>query len=1262
MTALLCCSGALPSRGRVVISEFLTSNQSGITDEDGDTSDWIELHNAGLETVDLTGFHLTDDATDMRKWTLPSRLLAPGSHLVVFASGKDRTAPRLHANFSLFSTGEYLALTDPTGVIVHVAGNPYPPQSSDVSYGLIDPETEAQSGYFLTPTPGSSNLGATLLLPAPKFSVPAKTFVAPFAVTLTSPVPGHVIRYTLDGTVPEPSSPAYAGPITISLTTRLRARLFDGGSVASQIGGATYIHLAGGAESFTSSLPLVILDNFSGGHPANGTLAQWMVFEPDNATGRSSLTTAPALSSRSYIKVRGSSTANDPKYSLSLETRNEQDEDARVAPLGMPPDSDWVLQAPYSYDRSLIRNALAYQLSNSLGMYAPRTRQVEVFLNTDGGSVTAADYFGVFTFMEKITRGENRVDIARLRNSDATLPNIAGGYLLKIDRPDPGDQGFTAGNGQRYYFVDPKEQEITIAQRNWITSHFNTFWTTLSSPIFSDPVAGYAAFVDADSMVTHHFFNVAVKNVDALRLSTYLHKDRWGKLVWGPVWDFDRSMDSQDGRDDHFDTWRGETGDQGTDYFRHPMWLELFRDGNFWQRWIDQFGKARSGALSTPQVRAVIDSMAEELAEAQARNFARWPAVPPRITWVWEINHLKDWLTSRLDWIDQQFIRPAISNAPAPGGGLVPGGFQLTLTSPSLTRPGAAIYYTTDGSDPRAAETGQFDLPLVALDAPVKALLPASDPGPAWHGSAASPDTFDDSGWMTGSNGMGYDDSPDYDAFIGLSFEPPAPAMKNVTGSAYLRAKFTLSSTQLAAIGKLELRMRYDDGFAAFLNGVEVARENAPSTLPWNALASAGRADSAAQVQTPFNLSPFISLLHAGENVLAIHGLNYPVNSSDFLCQAELLASTAPAVAASAVAYDAPVPISGTTNLFVRVHDPTGPFAPYPYTGSGAGQVPVGSHWSAPLRLSLFTDAVPASSTSLVISEIMYHPKSVTTAEMNSGFATDDFEYLVLKNIHSQPLDLTGIHFTAGIAFSAELNALSYLPAGASVVLAANPDAFRLRHPGATLPLLGGFQGNLGDQGEMLTLRGASGSMIKEFAYSDLPPWPASADGTGFSLKLRTPDTNPPHANPASWRASQDPGGELPGTLVVDFNSWRPRHFDPASPLYSAYSAPDADPDGDGLNNFVEFATGSLPTQSTPAPLRFRKQDSLLLLEYDRRPALSGVELQIQTSASPNGPWSVAGPPFGPVTINSSGHETVSILPDISNVSRKFFRMQVSQP
>ena len=137
LAIVLTCWGAAAAQS-VVISEFMASNTTTLTDEDGDYSDWIELYNSSANTVNLAGWYLTDKATDLTHWKFPSTNLGPSSFMVVFASNKNRRVPGapLHTNFKLGASGDYLALVMPDGVTKATEFAPaFPPQYPDISYG-----------------------------------------------------------------------------------------------------------------------------------------------------------------------------------------------------------------------------------------------------------------------------------------------------------------------------------------------------------------------------------------------------------------------------------------------------------------------------------------------------------------------------------------------------------------------------------------------------------------------------------------------------------------------------------------------------------------------------------------------------------------------------------------------------------------------------------------------------------------------------------------------------------------------------------------------------------------------------------------------------------------------------------------------------------------------------------------------------------------------------------------------------------------------
>ncbi len=594
--------------------------------------------------------------------------------------------------------------------------------SSTSSDFLIAAELEASSSgdldrttilFFPQPTPGTGNVqGYPGVSPKPVADPAAGVFNGTFTVALSAP--GAEIRYTRNNTEPTAESPLYTAPILLTASTLIRAKGFAPGLAPSPTASFGFIGLAADTINFTSDIPVVLIDNFGAGAvPADPLQPAYMaIFEPAADGGRTSFAVDPELQSRMGFKRRGSSTINDPKSSYTLEVWDERNDDKDVAVLGMPAESDWVLYGAYSFDLALMRNAFIYELSNQVGRYAARTRFCEVFVNREGGNLSYADYMGVYSFMERVKRGKNRVDVERLTAGDTTVPAITGGYILKIDRRDPGDIGLTAGGQPSLCYVYPDEQYILgTPQAAWIKSYLDSFAAALNSASFRDPVLGYDPYVDEPSWIDHHILNVLPMNVDALRLSTYFYKARGKPLEYGPIWDFDRSMGSTDSRDDNPYAWNG-TGDSSI-YFdydsRFPWWSRLFDDDDFMQLWKDRWFQFRQGPLSTANMYAVIDRFHAIIAEAAVRNFTRWPLISPS-QFPAQITVLKTWLTQRAGWIDTQFLTPpAFSHA---GGRITP---PLSL---SMTAPLGTIYFTLNGSDPRG-DNGVIAAGAIRYTAPI---------------------------------------------------------------------------------------------------------------------------------------------------------------------------------------------------------------------------------------------------------------------------------------------------------------------------------------------------------------------------------------------------------------------------------------------------------------------------------------------------------------------------------------------------------------
>ncbi|RPJ35407.1 MAG: lamin tail domain-containing protein, partial [Planctomycetaceae bacterium] len=261
--------------------------------------------------------------------------------------------------------------------------------------------------------------------------------------------------------------------------------------------------------------------------------------------------------------------------------------------------------------------------------------------------------------------------------------------------------------------------------------------------------------------------------------------------------------------------------------------------------------------------------------------------------------------------------------------------------------------------------------------------------------------------------------------------------------------------------------------------------------------------DAAAVGQTAIDITAHVGLLVPGANLLAIHGLNGTIDSSDLLISVELSAakgapaSAAPAgVAASAIRYAGPVVLTQSAVVKARALN--------------------GSTWSA-LNEAIF--AVGPVAESLRVSEIMYHPA-------DTGNPNDpNTEFIELTNAANQSINLNLVRFIDGIDYTFP----SFeLPAGGYCLVVKDLVAFQARY-GTKLPVVGEYTGSLDNGGERIELAEAAGQVIQSFAYDD--SWFKNTDGQGYSLTVRDPRTTDASSlnDKATWQAaSPSPGRASP--------------------------------------------------------------------------------------------------------------------------------------
>ncbi len=537
--------------------------------------------------------------------------------------------------------------------------------------------TDTTKGFFVAPTPGDIN-GESSAPPSGSVTIsePTQVFSEAFTVGISPETAGATIRYTLDGTLPSEESELYTEPLTISATTRLRARAFEADFSPGPTSTAGYVQASPelvnfeGGGAFESNLPVVIIDSF-GNRAVDRDSVKLVpsvgLFIGTGEDGNANLFDEPEYAGRVGARIRGQSSQGWAKRQYAIEfiqgdtddseaLKSQFTKDLAVSVFGLPAESDWVLSGPYA-DKTQLNNYLTFKLSREMGQYAPRTRLVEVFINGQASDEEQAmldfedDYRGTYMLVEKIKADRNRVDINRLSPSDNSENEISGGYIWKKDKTGAEDLNITTDNGQQVRIVEPGcsdvgrdgdrrnaclTGEISDEQVDWLQAHISEFEAALYGPDFTDPNEGYAKYIDVGSWIDTWLLVEYSKNIDGFRLSTYYHKDQNGKIKQGPAWDYNLAFGNANYlRGGHPDGWYGESISADA----YPYWTRLFEDPAFELAVANRWFELRESVLKTDKVLADIDEAVNRLSNGNpnldkpaegepsnpiSRNYQRW--------------------------------------------------------------------------------------------------------------------------------------------------------------------------------------------------------------------------------------------------------------------------------------------------------------------------------------------------------------------------------------------------------------------------------------------------------------------------------------------------------------------------------------------------------------------------------------------------------------------------------------------------------------
>lgn len=965
--------------------------------------------------------------------------------------------------------------------------------------------------YFPDPTPGEvNNTGIAGYVADTQFDVHRGFYTDPIDVTITTATEGASIYYTTNGSIPSPTNGTlYAGPVHITTTTTLRAAAFKADHEPTNVDTHTYIFVEdvlrqpnnptgfpltwGAAPAVdyemdpqvvddpnysqrvrdaltaipTLSLTLPIADMFgpSGiySNPTNGGFA-W-----ERATSAELIHAdgSEGFQIDAGLRVQGGASrtpANSPKHSLSLRFRNEY--------------GDGMLNYPL-FDGSQVEDYDSLQL---------RAMYNNSWIHWDEGQRNR----GLMMhdqYMRDLALAMGNADAGHGQMVHLYIDGLYWGVYVLQERP-------TAAHYAEYHGGD--EDDYDALNGGAVTDGTITAWNEMKATVASRDWAAIQQVLDVDNYIDFMILQRYGSNRD-------LKADgNWRAAGGGPgrapwrfyLWDTERVLE-------------GVTDGAPAPVFDPPgLYADLIQIQEFRVRFGDrlQMHLFNGGVLTSDAAADAFTARVNELDVAIVAESARWGdyrrdvhqrncgcALYTRdVHWQNEVDRLlTSYFPQRTDNVIAQYraegLLPSV-DAPqfSQHGGVVTAGYELEITT--------------------GATEILVDTVVLPEFAPVSALVPADDSlGLTWTTTA-----FNDAGWLTGNGGVGYEDAAaEYAPLIGLNVLGQWNALET---SVYTRFEFTLDAGfDAAEFDRLTLRMKYDDGFIAYLNGVRIVADRAPAVTAYNGLATSSHSDAEAVTFVDFNVTPHLNLLQPGQNVLAIQGMNNVRTSSDLLISPQLVVSeqvmqsTVPVyytldgsdprqeggmVSPNAMLYEAPVPLHQSAEVKARAL--------------------AGGVWSA-LNKATFIVDLP-----LRVTEVHYNPAE-----------GQEVEFIELKNIGLATIDLTGVRFIEGIDFDFTGSAVTSLLPGQYVVVVRNAAAFTARYGAAGIMVAGEFANGTGlnNGGERLTLVDAVNSVVQTVAFSDT--WHAVTDGGGASLDKIDPESSPNDSwdDSGGWRASGIDGG-----------------------------------------------------------------------------------------------------------------------------------------
>jgi len=595
------------------LSSVYISEVAAVKAVKSDGTDWIELYNSSDDSINLEGWHLTDDPADMFKFTFPSFKISSGEYAAISAS--ESSTSGVSAPFNISASGDTLILTDEDGNIKDMF------ETGALRYGITSGRIEGEPArvFFSSPTKGRENTSGVFsgFTSSPIFSDNALYHTASFQLTISSLTPDARIYYTTDGSKPTTDSSLYTGPLTISKNTPVKAIAVADGLLQSDTSAATFLF----EEPHT--LPVVCLSIDSASFDeVYSVIDRWEKVERE---GYCEYYETDGLLGTQFpcgLRVNGASTLTMRQKSLSIFLRGGYGQSSTSYQFFPGNDvteytSLAVRNSGQDASKARLRDSFYSKCVAGLNIDYIQTRPVIVYIN--------GQYWGLYDLNEN----QNEDYLATHFGVDPDTVNI----IRRNETP-------LAGNRTDFYRV----RKYGLEEDTSIESKYQEFIQWVDVDYFMDYLIAQSYFANGDMF-----------NQKYWRTEDY-------SIKWRPIYyDLDLALSSSSPTRNILPNYFNPEGipSQDGSLTNMDLYVGLRKNAGWCQKFGERYVYVALNYFNPERVIGILDEMTSAMEPEMARHIKRWGTPSSMSEWKSNVKDLRDCLEKRqshaLTYLQREF-------------------------------------------------------------------------------------------------------------------------------------------------------------------------------------------------------------------------------------------------------------------------------------------------------------------------------------------------------------------------------------------------------------------------------------------------------------------------------------------------------------------------------------------------------------------------------------------------------------------------------